>query len=88
MPLTVQRETCRAYTAAAAELDAQAAQALLESRLLEKLEETVGEGEIVSTGFTARQEEGMLRLTLQAECTEEIGRFVPDEITQENEADP
>ena len=87
MPLTVQKETCRAYTTAAVEIDADAARSLLEERLLEALEEAVGEGEIVSTDYTVRQEDGSLHVTLQAECTEEIGRFVPDENTQENEAD-
>ena len=48
----------------------------------------MGEGKIVSTDYTAVEKDGMLHVTLQAECTEEIGRFVPDENTQENEADP
>lgn len=87
MPLTVQRETYRAYTAAAVDIDADAAERLLEEQLLEALKEAVGEGEIVSTDYTAKQENGLLRVTLQAECTEEIGRFVPDENTQEKEAD-
>ena len=88
MPLTVRKETCRAYTTAAVEIDADAARSLLEERLLEALEEAVGAGEIVSTDYTAVEKDGMLHVTLQAECTEEIGRFVPDENTQENEADP
>ncbi|MGN8897330.1 sporulation protein YqfD [Flavonifractor sp. HCP28S3_F3] len=88
MPLTVQKETCRAYTTAAVEIDADAARSLLEERLLEALEEAVGSGEIVSTDYTAKEEDGVLHVTLQAECTEEIGRFVPDQNTQENEADP
>ena len=57
-------------------------------RLLEALKETVGEGEIVSTDYTVETADGMLKITLQAECREEIGRFVPDATTQENEADP
>lgn len=88
MPLTVQKETCRAYTTAAAEIDNHAARSLLEERLLDALEDAVGEGKIVSTDYTAVEKDGMLHVTLQAECTEEIGRFVPDENTQENEADP
>ncbi len=88
MPLAIQRETMRAYTTAPAAVDGDAARALLKSRLLAQLEELVGAGEIVRTDFTAREEEGMLHLTLQAECTEEIGRFVPDKNTQEKEADP
>ena len=56
------------------------------------LEAEVGEGEIVSARYEAREEDGLLTVTLQAECVEEIGRFVPDQdtdkITEENEADP
>ena len=44
--------------------------------------------EIVSTEFAVETENGMLKVTLQAECREEIGKFVPDPTTQENEADP
>lgn len=88
MPLAVQRETCRAYELEQLAVEPDAAQAMLEERLMEALEEAVGEGEIVSTEFAVETVDGMLKVTLQAECREEIGTFVPDPITQENEADP
>ena len=88
MPLAVQRETCRAYELETLAVEPDAAQAMLKQRLLEALEEAVGEGEIVSTEFAAKTADGMLKVTLQAECWEEIGEFVPDSTTQENEADP
>ena len=88
MPLAVQRETCRAYELETLAVEPDAAQAMLKERLLEALEETVGEGEIVSTQFAVETADGMLTITLQAECREEIGKFVPDSTTQENEADP
>ena len=88
MPLAVQRETCRAYELETLAVEPDAAQAMLEERLMEALEEAVGEGEIVSTEFAVETENGMLTVTLQAECREEIGTFVPDSTTQENEADP
>ena len=92
MPLAVRRETFREYAAAPAAVDREAARALLEERLLAALEAEVGEGEIVSARYEAREEDGLLTVTLQAECVEEIGRFVPDQdtdkITEENEADP
>lgn len=88
MPLAVQRETCRAYELETLAVEPDAAEAMLKERLLEALEEAVGEGEIVSTEFTVETEDGMLKVTLQAECREEIGEFVPDSTTQENEADP
>ena len=88
MPLAVQRETCRAYELETLAVEPDAAEAMLKERLLEALEEAVGEGEIVSTEFSVETENGMLTVTLQAECREEIGTFVPDPTTQENEADP
>lgn len=88
MPLAVQRETCRAYELETLAVEPDAAEAMLKERLLEALEEAVGEGGIVSTEFAVETENGMLTVTLQAECREEIGTFVPDSTTQENEADP
>ena len=44
----------------------------------------------IDASFAAAERDGLLTVTLQAECTEEIGRFVPREhadFTQENEAD-
>lgn len=88
MPLAVQRETCRAYELEKLAVEPDAAEAMLRQRLMEALEEAVGEGEIVSTEFAVDTADGMLTVTLQAECREEIGKFVPDPTTQENEADP
>lgn len=84
MPLAVQRETCRAYELETLAVEPDAAQAMLKERLLEALEETVGEGETVSTEFAVETADGMLTITLQAECREEIGKFVPDSTTKGN----
>ena len=84
MPLAVQRETCRAYELETLAVEPDAAQAMLKERLLEALEEAVGEGEIVSTDYTVETVDGMLKVTLQAECREEIGKFVPDSTTKGN----
>ena len=67
----------------------QHAERLLEERLLEALRARLGDGEVVHTSFSSAQRDGRLEVTLQAECTEEIGRFVPlESITEENEAEP
>ena len=84
MPLAVQRETCRAYELETLAVEPDAAEAMLKERLLEALEETVGEGETVSTEFAVETADGMLTITLQAECREEIGKFVPDSTTKGN----
>ena len=88
MPLALNRETCRAYELERTPIDRTAAEALLQEELLAQLETLTGEGEIVSTDCSAAEVDGMLQVTLRAECREEIGRFVPDPITQENEANP
>ena len=88
MPLAVCRETCRAYETETLAVEPAAAEAMLKERLLEALEDAVGEGEIVSTDYDVEQDNGVLTVTLRAECREEIGEFVPDPITKENEADP
>ena len=77
LPLWLSRETARAYERTGTELNPEAAQTLLEERLLADLTEQVGEGEIVGTAYTARQAGGVLTVTLTAECREEIGTFVP-----------
>ncbi len=78
LPLSLGRETLRAYTLRTVPVDREAAQALLEEQLSLQLERLLGEdGTVVSQSFSAREKDGMLRVTLNAECTEEIGREVP-----------
>ena len=61
----------------------------LEERLREALRARLGDGEVVHTSFSSAQRDGRLEVTLQAECTEEIGRFGPlESMTEENEAEP
>ncbi len=77
LPLALGRETLRAYETGGAELDAAAAQTLLEQRLEEALLAQVGDGQVVRTDCAAVRRDGMLTVTLTAECREEIGTFVP-----------
>lgn len=89
MPLSLTRETVRAYETAAAQVDPAAAEQMLRAQLEEDLLAALGEtGEVVSMDFAAREQDGMLLVRLQAECREEIGRFVPYEGQQENETQP
>lgn len=78
LPFSLGRETYRAYETAEAPIDPAAAQVMLEERLLLKLQELLGDtGREVSHSFSAGEREGMLVVTLTAECREELGRFVP-----------
>lgn len=78
MPLTLTRESVREYGVRTVELDAQAAEELLRQRLEARLNGLMQsrEGEIVSTDFIAVRQDGLLTVTLMAECVEQIGETV------------
>lgn len=72
MMLTAQR--CRSYETTTVSLDRDAAQTMLEQQLLARLEGEIGpEGQVLSHSFEARVDGAMLKVTLTAECREEIG---------------
>lgn len=78
LPIVLIRETSREYQCTTAELNLDGAQALLEEHLAARLAALVGEdGKIEQTTYSARVERGVLRVSLQAECQEEIGKEVP-----------
>lgn len=78
LPIVLIRETSREYQCTTAELNLDGAQALLEKHLAARLAALVGEdGKIEQTTYSARVEHGVLRVSLQAECQEEIGKEVP-----------
>ena len=78
LPLSLGREDYRAYETVEAPVDPAAAQAMLEERLLARLTQLLGDtGREVSHSFAAGEEDGCLKVTLTAECEEELGRFVP-----------
>lgn len=73
LPLALVREQFREYQAVTLELDRDQAQTMVEGRLLEQLRTLIGEdGTVSASRFTARVEEGILEVTLNAECREEI----------------
>lgn len=75
MPLVLVETEYRAYETAAVPVRADAARAMLEERLLERLTALIGaEGSVLSTAFSAEEEDGMLTVTLTAQCREQIGR--------------
>ena len=77
MPLALTETEYRAYETQSAAIETAAAQALLEERLLERLEELIGEdGSVLSTAFSVREGDGLLTVTLKARCREQIGREV------------
>ena len=78
LPISLCRETFREYQERIVEVNLTAAQSLLEEQLTGHLDQLLGEdGQAEELSFTARVEEGLLRVTLQAECREEIGTEAP-----------
>lgn len=77
LPLTVAREHFEEYESVPYTMTVEEAERMLTSRLLFDLEERIGEGYIVSSDFETRKEEGLVTVTLRAECVEQIGREVP-----------
>ena len=59
-------------------IDAEAGEELLHERLEERLNELMQtkEGEVLQTEFTAVRKDGVLTVTLVAECSEQIGKTV------------
>lgn len=76
LPVTLVRETLRqsqSQSQPALELRGE-----LEGQLYEELLRRIGEGgEVLQSSFTASESEGLLTVTLRAECREEIGQTVP-----------
>ena len=77
LPLSLVREQSRAYQLQNVEVNREAAQTLLEQELHTRLLKLVGEeGTVESTQYSAQVSDGWLRVTLSAECQEEVGKEV------------
>ncbi len=74
LPIVLSHEIIREYTDGTCPLDARRAEALLREKLLEGLAVCLDQGEILQTDFSVEQTEELLRVTLQAQCREQIGR--------------
>lgn len=77
LPIALTRETCRAYTTLAAPVDPAAAEELLKTALDGALRAAIGGGEVLRADYTAGERDGLLTVTLLAECSEQIARVVP-----------
>ena len=78
LPMMLTAQRCRAYDTQTVPLNREAAQALLEERLFAALQGQIGaEGQVIRTDYAARVSGDQLRVTLTAECREEIGQEIP-----------
>lgn len=84
LPAAVERITTARYETAS--VPAEELREELEDMLMRELLGEIGEdGEITSAAFTASESDGLLRVTLRAECVEQIGTLRPltdEEIAQ------
>ncbi len=78
VPISLTRETIREYDLATASINPDAAHKLLCSQLEGRLNALVQahNGQVVNTVFSAVQKDGMLTVTLTAECSEQIGKIL------------
>ncbi|MEG0596590.1 MAG: sporulation protein YqfD [Oscillospiraceae bacterium] len=76
LPVTFIRETLREYETTPQKLDEGAARGMLEEKLTLRLQALIGDGTVSAVKFQAAKQNGILTVTLQAECSEEIGRCV------------
>jgi similar to stage IV sporulation protein len=78
LPLILRQETVREYDLVETSIDADAGEELLRQRLEQRLNALLeqGEGQALQTQYTAVRRDGLLTVTLEAECSEQIGRTV------------
>lgn len=74
LPVVLRMEHLERYNLTPAAVDMDSAAARLQEKLLETLRRTIGEdGEICSHTFDVAEKNGLLLVTLRAECVQEIG---------------
>lgn len=77
LPLSLVTEKYSEYEPTDAKLTIPAAEAILEQRLLDRLANIIGDGEIVTTVFDTTLQNGIITVTLSAECLEQIASERP-----------
>ena len=83
LPIVIVQETYTEYEKEAVTLSRDEAEKILEKQLLLLLGSLVTDGEITDTQFEAALQEGVLTVTLKAECLEQIAKT--REMTQEEQ---
>lgn len=77
LPIAVVTEKYSEYSAAQKELAVLSAEEILQKRLLDRLKLQVTDGEIVKTEFSTEMDNGVIKVTLKAECLEQIAAERP-----------
>lgn len=86
LPFSLVREQVQPFETQEISVSQEEARAALEQTLTQQLQSRIGaDGEIISTAFTATERDGVLIVTLRAECEQEIGvarAISPEEMQQ------
>lgn len=78
MPLSLSREEYREYETQTVRLELESARVLLEQQLEKQFLQLVGEdGEVLNVEYDLRVSDGLIRVTAEGECLEEVGREIP-----------
>lgn len=77
LPVAVVTEKYSEYTTAQTELSVLSAEEILQKRLLDRLKLQLTAGEIVKTDFSTKIDNGVIEVTLKAECLEQIAAMRP-----------
>ena len=73
LPLRWMKTRCRAYTLSPRLFSEEEGAQLLKERLLNRLRQAAPKAEILETGFRQERDGGVLRVTMLAQCREDIG---------------
>ncbi len=75
LPITLSTAEYRRYEPEKAQMDREEAEKILRQRLEERLGEAIGDGIKASVAFNSREDNGIIRVTMWAECLEQIGQI-------------
>jgi similar to stage IV sporulation protein len=85
LPLTFVTEEYKEYKETPAQMPLLDAQKILQQRLMDRLRLAIGTGEVVTTDYETSVKNGVITVTLHAECLEQIAKerpFTPEELVQ------
>ena len=75
LPLAISTDTYTEYINETCVMNVQEAEELLKRRLVEHLEEQIGDGENTSAEFETEVSQDIIKVTIHAECLEQIGQL-------------
>lgn len=78
LPVSLRRESAREYTVEEVPIDGAKGEVILRAELEERLAALVEKGDVLKTDWSVKEQNGLLVVTLLAECEQEIGITVEE----------